>query len=90
MLYSYTCVQPVQRSCFLLLFGNPTPELLISVMIALTIGMTVHEFSHNYVGHLMGDPTPARQGRLTLNPLVHIHKFVSQHAGDLFPVCGFA
>jgi len=35
--------------------------------------MTVHEFAHNYVGYLMGDPTPREQGRLTLNPLVHIY-----------------
>ncbi len=35
--------------------------------------MTIHEFSHNYVGWRMGDPEPARQGRLTLNPLVHIN-----------------
>jgi Zn-dependent protease len=35
--------------------------------------MTVHEFAHNYVAWRMGDPEPARQGRLTLNPLVHIN-----------------
>lgn len=35
--------------------------------------MTVHEFAHNYVGHLMGDPVPAREGRLTLDPSVHIY-----------------
>ena len=57
----------------MLLFGNPTPELLIAVVIALTIGMTIHEFAHNYVGYLAGDMYPERDGRLTLNPLVHIH-----------------
>ena len=35
--------------------------------------MTIHEFAHNYIGWRMGDPEPARQGRLTLNPLVHIN-----------------
>jgi Zn-dependent protease len=58
----------------LLLFAR-TPEEIISVLIALTIGMTVHEFAHSYVAHLMGDPTPQRLGRLTLNPLVHINWF---------------
>jgi Zn-dependent protease len=56
-----------------LLFGNPSIEALISILIAVGLGMTVHEFAHNYVGHLMGDPVPAREGRLTLNPLVHIN-----------------
>ena len=57
----------------MLLFGNPTLESLIGVLIAVGIGMTVHEFAHNYVAHLMGDYVPAQQGRLTLNPLVHIN-----------------
>ena len=52
---------------------NLTPELLIANLIALGLGMTIHEFAHNYVGWKMGDPEPARQGRLTLNPLVHIN-----------------
>lgn len=57
----------------LLLGGNLSPELLIANLIALGLGMTIHEFAHNYVGWRMGDPEPARQGRLTLNPLVHIN-----------------
>ncbi|MFQ3566085.1 MAG: site-2 protease family protein [Aggregatilineales bacterium] len=52
---------------------NLTPELLIANLFALGLGMTVHEFAHNYVGWRMGDPEPARLGRLTLNPLVHIN-----------------
>lgn len=50
-------------------------EELIARLIAVLLGMTVHEFAHNYVAHLMGDPLPAREGRLTLNPLVHINWF---------------
>lgn len=52
---------------------NLTPELLIANLIALGLGMTLHEFAHNYVAWKMGDPEPARLGRLTLNPLVHIN-----------------
>jgi Zn-dependent protease len=52
---------------------NLSPEVLIANIIVLLVGMTVHEFAHNYVGWRMGDPEPARQGRLTLNPLVHIN-----------------
>jgi Zn-dependent protease len=58
----------------LLLFGsNLTVELALGILVAVLVGMTVHEFAHNYVGHLMGDPVPAREGRLTLDPLVHIY-----------------
>lgn len=57
----------------MLLFGNLSPQLLIAVIIAVLIGMTVHEFAHNYVAYLMGDDLPLREGRLTLNPMVHIN-----------------
>ncbi len=57
----------------MLLFGNPSIESLIAILFAVGLGMTVHEFAHNYVGYLMGDPVPKREGRLTLNPLVHIN-----------------
>jgi len=46
---------------------------LIVNLVVLLIGMTLHEFAHNYIGWKMGDPTPAQQGRLTLNPFVHIN-----------------
>ena len=57
----------------LLLSGNFSIEGILGALIAVGIGMTVHEFAHNYVAHLMGDYVPAQQGRLTLNPLVHIN-----------------
>lgn len=61
----------------LLLMQSVPPEMLplvlFAFLLALTLGMTVHEFAHNYAAHLMGDPVPARQGKLTLNPLVHIY-----------------
>lgn len=31
-----------------------------------------HEFSHAWAATRLGDDTPARQGRLTLNPLAHV------------------
>lgn len=58
----------------MLLYGNNlTPTLAAGILIAVLIGMTIHEFAHNYVAHLMGDPVPAREGRLTLDPTVHIY-----------------
>jgi Zn-dependent protease len=55
------------------LLFNLTPEILIANLVALALGMTIHEFSHNFIAWKMGDPEPARLGRLTLNPLVHIN-----------------
>ncbi len=46
---------------------------LVNFAVVLLIAMTIHEFAHNYIGYRMGDPTPKAQGRLTLNPLVHIY-----------------
>jgi Zn-dependent protease len=34
-----------------------------------------HEVAHGWVAYRLGDPTAARQGRLTLNPLAHIDIF---------------
>lgn len=55
------------------MFADLTLAALISRMLALLVGMTFHEFMHNFVAWQMGDPTPEREGRLTLNPLVHIN-----------------
>lgn len=57
----------------LLFGGNLTLAGFLAILFAGLAGMTVHEFAHNYVAHLMGDPTPQREGRLTLNPMVHIN-----------------
>lgn len=44
---------------------------LISSIIAITIVMTVHEFSHVFVAVKCGDETPRMKDRLTLNPIAH-------------------
>src|SRR5579859_7155275 len=33
---------------------------------------TPHEFAHAWVATMLGDDTPRREGRLTLNPLAHV------------------
>ncbi len=38
----------------------------------LLLALTFHEFSHGMVAYKLGDPTPERAGRLTLNPLAHL------------------
>ncbi len=39
---------------------------------AVVLSLTVHEFAHAKYAHWAGDPTPQRQGRVTLNPLAHL------------------
>lgn len=36
------------------------------------LALVIHECSHGYVSTKLGDPTPRIQGRLSLNPLVHL------------------
>lgn len=45
---------------------------LLYFILALVIVVTVHEFSHAWVAHKLGDPTAKIAGRLTLNPLAHL------------------
>lgn len=46
-------------------------DLLLRMPVVL-LALTVHEFSHAFVAYRMGDPTAARLGRCTLNPLKHL------------------
>lgn len=54
-----------------MLFDVTLPDL-ISRAIVLVAAFTVHEFAHAWTADYFGDDTPRRQGRLTLNPLVHL------------------
>lgn len=56
-----------------ILFSNPL--LFLVYIAALLMAIAVHEFSHALVADHLGDPTPRLQGRLKLNPLVHIDNF---------------
>jgi Zn-dependent protease len=51
---------------------NLSPSEIIQLIIIIVISLTVHEFAHSLVAIRLGDDTPRRQGRLTLNPLAHI------------------
>jgi Zn-dependent protease len=48
------------------------PQLFAAFVIAVIVGITLHEFSHAAVASLQGDQTARAQGRLTLNPLAHL------------------
>lgn len=43
----------------------------VSVLVALVL----HELAHGFVSYKLGDETPKREGRLTLNPMVHLDLF---------------
>lgn len=52
---------------------NPMELLaLLLTLPGVIIAITFHEFAHAYVADKLGDDTPRRQGRVTLNPLAHI------------------
>ena len=46
-------------------------DLIISIP-AVLLAITVHEFGHAFAAYKLGDDTPLRQGRLSLNPLDHV------------------
>lgn len=46
-------------------------RIIINVPIVL-IALAGHEFAHGWVSSKLGDPTPKRDGRLTLNPFAHL------------------
>ncbi len=47
-------------------------QTIIFSLPAIIVAFTLHEFMHAYVAVKLGDPTPANEGRLTLNPVPHI------------------
>ncbi len=50
--------------------------LWILILIPLRLlALVIHECSHGFVSTKLGDPTPRIQGRLSLNPLVHLDPF---------------
>jgi len=48
------------------------PDRFIFFVVAIIVGITVHEFSHAWAATKLGDPTAKLSGRLTLNPLSHM------------------
>lgn len=48
------------------------PFALIYRLVALLTAATIHEFAHAWMADRLGDPTPRYQGRLSLNPTVHL------------------
>jgi Zn-dependent protease len=45
---------------------------IVIVLLSLLFSIGVHEATHAFVAHRLGDTTAADEGRLTLNPLKHV------------------
>jgi hypothetical protein len=48
------------------------PMLYFQIVGITIISIVVHELAHGLVAVSQGDDTPYREGRITLNPLVHM------------------
>ena len=54
--------------------GNLGPEQIKWILISIFVlvgSVAFHEFGHAYMADKLGDDTPRRQGRVTLNPIAH-------------------
>lgn len=56
-----------------MLLGLTATDLRTALIfvLCLVVATAFHEFAHAIVADRLGDPTPGREGRVTLNPLVH-------------------
>jgi Zn-dependent protease len=58
---------------------------IVGLLIALVLGISVHEFSHALAATWLGDTIPSRDGRLTLAPAAHLDPLGSL----MFLIAGF-
>jgi Zn-dependent protease len=54
------------------LFQNLIGPNFIFYVITIPLSLVVHEFAHAWTADRLGDPTARLEGRLSLNPLVHL------------------
>ncbi|MBC7804620.1 MAG: site-2 protease family protein [Akkermansiaceae bacterium] len=58
------------------MFDLPTTRedwvIRIMTLVSLIASLTIHEFAHAKAADYLGDDTPRRQGRVTLNPVAHL------------------
>lgn len=52
--------------------GNLDWNFIFMQILAFVLCITVHEFAHAITAYRLGDHTPKRQGRISLNPLDHL------------------
>jgi len=55
------------------LFSSPPyPAYFVALICAIIVALTIHEFAHALASYSLGDRTAKDDGRMSLNPLVHI------------------
>ena len=60
------------------------PAAIFIAFVVLVFSLTVHEAAHAWTADRLGDPTARLQGRVSLNPMVHIDPIGTV----LFPLIG--
>lgn len=58
----------------LLFLANFDPLVIILYTLAFIVAVSVHEANHAFVATALGDDTPRKAGRLSLNPMRHVDK----------------
>lgn len=59
------------------MFSGVNLSTLVARAIVLLVAFSIHELAHAVSADRLGDPTPRRMGRITLNPLAHLDPFGS-------------
>jgi len=54
---------------------SPLFQKITIVALPIILGVVFHEVAHGWMANRLGDPTAKDQGRISLNPLVHIDPF---------------
>lgn len=67
--------RPYNAPHMLLSLLTTNPAAFVIVALALVLSLTVHEFAHAWSADKLGDSTPRRFGRVTLNPIKHLDPF---------------
>ena len=49
-----------------------TADVMLGRILVIFLGIPIHEWAHGWMAHVLGDDTPKLQGRLTLNPFIHL------------------
>lgn len=52
--------------------GGVDPYKAVSIVLALMIAIIGHEIMHGYVAYRYGDNTAKNEGRLSINPIIHV------------------
>lgn len=58
---------------------------LLALAVIFLVALPIHELAHAWVAERLGDPTPRRFGRVTLNPLAHLDPI----GALMLPLAGF-